>query len=296
MKSQILVLVRETIDQSPSVRLNPDGYSIDERGLRRMTNPSDLCALEMALRIGKQLKAQVDVLAIGPRHMHDHLRAALSLGAHRAIHIDNGHIEHPGDAHAQAILLARAFAIMEPWIIATGDQIADSDTLATPALAAARLGIPCATAVIDAHSHAEGCDILRKSERGARQRLACSGPCMIQCTQDSCEISTPDQHALMASLQANIIEWNLDDLGIQPNQVGESGSRLSNGPCNFPRPNPRRTTTPDPTLPAFERILALLSGGIKTRAGVVHQLSADQTVDKLMDIFREEGLLEDIST
>ena len=49
--------------------------------------------------------------------------------------------------------------------------------------------------------------------------------------------------------------------------------------------------TPDPKLPAFERILSLLSGGIKAREGKLHTLSIDDTAAGILRIFREEGLL-----
>jgi electron transfer flavoprotein beta subunit len=49
--------------------------------------------------------------------------------------------------------------------------------------------------------------------------------------------------------------------------------------------------TPDPKLPAFERILSLLSGGIKAREGRLHTLSIDDTASDLLQIFREEGLM-----
>jgi len=49
--------------------------------------------------------------------------------------------------------------------------------------------------------------------------------------------------------------------------------------------------TPDANLPAFERILALLSGGIKPREGIQHTLTAEQTADQLLQIFSTEGLL-----
>jgi electron transfer flavoprotein beta subunit len=49
--------------------------------------------------------------------------------------------------------------------------------------------------------------------------------------------------------------------------------------------------TPDAELPAFERILALLSGGIKPREGRVHSVSAEKAADKLLDIFKAEGLI-----
>ena len=49
--------------------------------------------------------------------------------------------------------------------------------------------------------------------------------------------------------------------------------------------------TPDANLPAFERILALLSGGLKPREGKVHAVSTEQTVEMLCNIFTAEGLI-----
>ena len=54
----ILVLLRETCDPRPPVRLTADGYGIRERGLRRIANPADLAALEQALRLAESAAAQ----------------------------------------------------------------------------------------------------------------------------------------------------------------------------------------------------------------------------------------------
>jgi electron transfer flavoprotein beta subunit len=51
-----------------------------------------------------------------------------------------------------------------------------------------------------------------------------------------------------------------------------------------------RIVTPDPQLPAFERILSLLSGGIKAREGKTHLLSAEETAAGLWRILCDEGL------
>jgi electron transfer flavoprotein beta subunit len=52
-----------------------------------------------------------------------------------------------------------------------------------------------------------------------------------------------------------------------------------------------RVVTPDPNLPAFDRILALLSGGVTARQGEVHHLGADETADELMALFKKIELL-----
>jgi len=85
--------------------------------------------------------------------------------------------------------------------------------------------------------------------------------------------------------------WGLEHLGIPFWEIGATGGYLANAEFGTPRPDPVRVATPDATLPAFERILSLLSGGIKAREGKLHRVSADETAAGLMRIFVEEGLV-----
>ncbi|NOY12859.1 MAG: electron transfer flavoprotein subunit beta, partial [Deltaproteobacteria bacterium] len=61
---QIVVLLRETCDPRPPVRLTADGYGVCERGLRRIANPADLCALEQALRLAEAQNGTVTAVAV----------------------------------------------------------------------------------------------------------------------------------------------------------------------------------------------------------------------------------------
>ena len=108
----------------------------------------------------------------------------------------------------------------------------------------------------------------------------------------SCEPHYPDQAAVMAALNGTVEVWGIPELGLPMREVGAAGALLGKERCSFPRANPQRVVTPDANLPAFERILALLSGGIKPRAGKVHALSAEKTVEMLLDIFKAEGLID----
>jgi electron transfer flavoprotein beta subunit len=49
--------------------------------------------------------------------------------------------------------------------------------------------------------------------------------------------------------------------------------------------------TPDPDLPAFDRIISLLSGGIKAREGKLHHLTADETAESIWQVLAEEGVI-----
>lgn len=287
---RILVLLRESCDPRPPARLSADGFGVRDRGLRRIANPADLSALEMALQMGAELGAAVTAVAVGPPRLNDLLHLALAMGAERAVRVWNSALQG-GDAAAEAHLLARLIAIFEPAVVLTGNRLLDRGDDPAPALAAARLGIPCVAATLTARLAGGTVEILRKSDRGARQRVAAQTPCMLLCDAASCEPRYPDQTAVLAALQRGIETWGLPDLGLPAWEVGVTGAALGKERCSFPRANPQRVVTPDANLPAFERILALLSGGIKPREGKVHAVSAEKTVAMLLDIFKAEGLL-----
>ena len=65
----IVVLLREACDPRPPVRLTADGYGVRERGLRRIANPADLCALEQGLALAEAHNGTVTAIAIGPQRL-----------------------------------------------------------------------------------------------------------------------------------------------------------------------------------------------------------------------------------
>ncbi|MDD2734086.1 MAG: electron transfer flavoprotein subunit beta [Desulfuromonadaceae bacterium] len=287
-KHTILVLLRETNDPRPPARVTARGAAISERGLRRMPNPADLAALEEALCLKDSLGAAVTVLAVGPVRLDDSLRLAFSMGADRAIRFWDHGMEG-GDAMADAKVLARIITIIAPSFLFTGNSLTDRGDDPVPALAAAATSMPCIGAAVSILPGNNSVEVQRKSDRGARQVVGATLPCTVLFE----EVRTPRYpsiDAITASLSANIEKWDLSHLGLPFWEIGSAGAYLAAADFGVPRPDPTRVVTPDPSLPAFERILSLLSGGIKARSGKLNQLSADDTANALLDIFREEGL------
>ena len=288
-KFDILVILREVSDPRPPARTTTRGAGIDERGLRRLPNPADLAALEEALRLKDGLKATVTVLAIGPARLDDMLRLAFSLGADRGIRFWDHGMEG-GDALADARVLARITGILAPTLVLTGSRLADRGDDPVPALAAALNGAPCVSAAVSLTPQAGGVEVLRKGDRGSRQTVSAPFPCTVLCEEGS----TPRYHsvaAVVASLTLPIECWKLPELGLPFWEVGSLGASLPAARVGTPRPDPVRAVTPDPTLPAFERIISLLSGGITAREGRVQALAADATAEALWELFRAEGLV-----
>ncbi len=287
-KRTILVLLRESNDPRPPARITTRGAGISERGLRRIPNPADLAALEEALCLKDTLGANVTVLAIGPGRLDDSIRLAFSMGADRGIRFWEHGLEG-GDAVADARVLARIVTILSPILVFSGNRMADCGDDPVPALAAAATGMPCITAAVSLVPKKDRVEVQRKSDRGARQIVGATMPCTILFE----EVRTPrypSVDAITAALSASIEIWNLASIGLPFWEIGAAGAYLAAADYGVPRPDPVRVVTPDPNLPAFERILSLLSGGIKTRTGKINHLSADDTASALLRIFREEGL------
>jgi electron transfer flavoprotein beta subunit len=194
-----------------------------------------------------------------------------------------------GDSVADARILARIINILSPALVFTGNRLADRGDDPVPALAAAAAAMPCISAAVSFVPKKDRVEVQRASDRGARQIVSAQIPCTVLFE----EIRTPrypSVDALTAALSADVEVWDLAHLGLPFWQIGATGAYLDAADFGVPRPDPVRVVTPDPSLPAFERILSLLSGGIKARSGKLQHLSADDTATALMRIFREEGL------
>ena len=212
------------------------------------------------------------------------------MGATRAIRVYNHGIEG-NDAIADANFYGRIYSILSPTLIFTGKSLVDRGDDPAPALAAIKLGMPTVTAAVSLSMSGSGLEVMRKSDRGARQKVAAPIPCAIFFSSEK-EPRYPSHDAVMNSLEAEIEEWDLSDMGLPLKEINYRAAALKTSDYSFPRLNPLRATTPDPNLIAFNRIISLLSGGVKAREGKMHiPGNADEAADALIKIFKAEGLL-----
>ena len=292
-KLDILVVLREFADPRPPARTITRGAGIDQRGLRQLPNPADLSALEEALRLKDTLKARVTVLTIGPERLDDMLGLAFSMGADRGIRFwDHG--VAGGDAVADARVLARICAILAPTLVFTGNRLPDRGDDPVPALAAALNGLPCIGGAVSLTMQQNGVEVLRKGDRGAHQTASTSFPCTVLFEEGSTP-RYPSVNDIVAAIKMPVERWKLSDLGLPFWEIGSQGALLPLERVATPRPDPVRLVTPNPNLPAFERIISLLSGGISAREGKVQALAVEATADALWELFVAEGLVQEAS-
>lgn len=286
----VLVLLREVRDPRPPIRLEGNGAAVRETGLRRLVNPADLSALDAALRLRLPGAGVVIALAVGDERLDDALRLALSMGATRAVRVWDDALRE-GDAVADARVLRRVLEVTRPALLVTGHRLLDRGDDPAPALAAATYGMPCAGAALSCVGGGDGVELLRRSERGGRQRVTAPLPCAVLFDEAAAEPRYPDLQEVLAAMEAEIEVWGLAELGLPAWELGFDGAVLRTAGLAFPRSDPLRVATPDPTLPGHERVRALFSGGVRPRGGKMRFGGADEAAERLHEILAEEALL-----
>ena len=120
-----LVGVKRVADASFAVRVKPDGSGVDLDSVKMATNPFDEIALEEAIRLKeKGIVTEILAVSIGPARAEETLRAALAMGADRALLIEaEGRVEPLAVAK---LLKAVALAEDVPLVL-LGRQAIDDD-------------------------------------------------------------------------------------------------------------------------------------------------------------------------
>ncbi len=136
-------------DNANKVKISADGGKIDTTGLEWKPNPFDEYALETALRLTEDGKAQkqrlgeVVVVSFGPKDVETTLRAALATGADRAIRVEAEDDKLDGLIVAKA--LAKLVETEKPDLVLMGKQAVDGDTNQVGQILAELLDWPMAT-------------------------------------------------------------------------------------------------------------------------------------------------------
>ncbi len=187
-------------------------------------------------------------------------------------------------------MLAGAAARWGPDIVLAGARSLDTGQGQVAALVAARLGLPC---VVDAISLALEGDksivLVRDTGRGAREKVRCPLPAVVAFKGEG-RLPYAPLDRLVESRQARIDRLTPAGLGVSLLELQGEPTRAA-GPA-FPRPRLRKAPPLDSSLPAFERILQLLEGGISRRRGLMLTGDIDGMVERLFELLKEGGALK----
>ncbi len=135
-----LVAIKRVADHTVTVRVKSDNSNVDLSDIKMVINPYCEIALEEAIQQKEAggVISEVVAVSVGESLCQEQLRAALALGADRAIHVET---EGTPEPLIIAKLLAKVVEAERPQLIITGKQSVDSDNNQTGQMLAALLGM-----------------------------------------------------------------------------------------------------------------------------------------------------------
>jgi electron transfer flavoprotein beta subunit len=140
---KILVAVKRVVDANVKVAVKSDGTGVDLANVKMSMNPFDEIAVEEAVRLKEAgVATEVIVVSAGVAQAQETLRAALAMGADRAVLIETNEELQP---LAVAKLLKALVDKEQPQLVILGKQAIDDDSNQTGQMLAALTGMPQAT-------------------------------------------------------------------------------------------------------------------------------------------------------
>ncbi|NED12637.1 electron transfer flavoprotein subunit beta/FixA family protein [Streptomyces sp. SID9124] len=222
MSLRIVVTVKYVPDATGD-RHFADDLTLDREDVDGLLSELDEYAVEQALQIAEAADdAEVTVLTVGPEDAKDALRKALSMGADKAVHVEDDDL-HGTDALGTSLVLAKAIEETGYDLVVSGMASTDGTMGVVPALLAERLGVPQVT-LLSQVSVEGGVVRGRRDGDSASEELEASLPAVVSVTDQSGEARYPSFKGIMAAKKKPVQSLDLDDLGIDADEVGLAGA------------------------------------------------------------------------
>ncbi|WP_129837839.1 electron transfer flavoprotein subunit beta/FixA family protein [Streptomyces sp. RFCAC02] len=222
MSLRIVVCVKYVPDATGD-RGFADDLTTDREAVDGLLSELDEYAVEQALRIAEDTDgAEVTVLTVGPEDATDALRKALSMGADKAVHVEDDDL-HGTDVMGTSLVIAKAAEHIGYDLVVCGMASTDGGMGVLPALVAERLGVPQVT-LLSELSVADGKVTGRRDGDAATERLRAALPAVVSVTDQSGEARYPSFKGIMAAKKKPVETLDLDDLGIDAAGVGLAGA------------------------------------------------------------------------
>ncbi|MGW6241440.1 electron transfer flavoprotein subunit beta/FixA family protein [Streptomyces sp. NPDC055094] len=225
MSLRIVVCVKYVPDATGD-RHFADDLTVDRDDVDGLLSELDEYAVEQALQIAEDFDgdgdAEITVLTVGPEDAKDALRKALSMGADKAVHVEDDDL-HGTDVIGTSLVLAKAIEKTGYDLVICGMASTDGTMGVLPAILAERLGVPQVTLLSEV-AVADGLVKGRRDGDTASEQLEASLPAVVSVTDQSGEARYPSFKGIMAAKKKPVQSWDLEDLEIDADEVGLEGA------------------------------------------------------------------------
>lgn len=219
---KLVVCVKQVPDATAVKRLDPATHRLD-RGGEGALNPTDVNAVEEALRLKDAHGGEVVVLSLGPEKAQESLRKALAMGADRSVLVTDA-AAAGSDLLATGYALAKAIEREEADLVLFGQQSSDGDGAVLWASVADRLRRPVISQVAELTLDGTTLTGKRQTEFGY-DVIAVPLPAVVAVSDAINEPRYPSLKGIMGAKSKPQETVSLTDVGVETERAGEAGSR-----------------------------------------------------------------------
>jgi electron transfer flavoprotein beta subunit len=221
---KIAVCVKQVPDATVHKRIDPATKRLDRSGEAAL-NPTDLNAVEEALRIKEAQGGEVVLVSFGPERAIDSLRKALAMGADRAVLVsDEG--AAGSDLLGTARSLAGALERESADLVLFGQSSGDGDGAVLWAAVADKLRRPVVSQVAALTIEPGSVTGKRQTEHGY-DVISVPLPALVAVSDAINEPRYPSLKGIMGAKTKPQETLSLQDVGLGLEDAGEAGSRTT---------------------------------------------------------------------
>ena len=219
-----IVVCLKQVPGTTKVNINPQTNTLVRQGIENVVNPFDTYALEEGVRLKERYGGKVIAISMGPSQAEKMLREAISTGADEAILLSD--MAFAGaDTLATSYTLSRAITkIQEYDLVICGRQTIDGDTGQVGPELAEMLGIPFVAYVSQLEEITNGNMRVQRMVEGGHEVMEMTLPAVITVVKDKNVPRLPSLRGLTKAKNSVIPVWTIQELDVDKDMVGLSGS------------------------------------------------------------------------
>ena len=205
------------------IEIDPATKRMVRKGVPHELDPAAASALEEGLRLVEKHGGTLTLVTMGTSDATIGIRNALAMGATSAVHLHDDAFAG-SDTLGTAKALAGAIKKLPFDLVICATEASDSYSGTVPGQVAHLLGIPPVTFAKEVSVEGDRIAIKRQSENGY-DAVEATLPVLVSVTSGINEPRYPQLKGIMAAKKKEIKIVTAADLGLGPDQVGESGAR-----------------------------------------------------------------------
>jgi electron transfer flavoprotein beta subunit len=221
---KIAVCVKQVPDATAPRRIDAATKRLDRSGEGAL-NPTDVNAVEEALRLKEAQGGEVVVVSLGPAKAMESLRKALAMGADRALLVADD-AAAGSDLVATGLVLAKALEREEADLVLFGQASADADGAVLWAAVAEHLRQPLVSQVAELTVDGGAAKGKRQTEYGY-DVISVPLPAVVAVSDAINEPRYPSLKGIMSAKSKPQETLALADVGVAADAAGEAGSRTT---------------------------------------------------------------------